>query len=348
MNKYFKLICFSFIIISCGYGDDNESDNNNGNNSISLFSTKARVVGYLPYYRFSLNNQIEYCKLTHLNLAFANPQSDGTIIFPSSGNNSLSDIINRAKSQNNDIQIYISLAGGALTEEVANTWKKYLVSSVDRNILIDKIIEFVLDNNLDGVDVDLEWEAVTVGYNDFVISLKQKLNIHSKGLTAAFPSETKYSLVSLDALNAFDFINIMAYDYTGPWNPSSPGQHSSYNHAQSGLNFWKNNVGVSGQKLTLGVPFYGYDFVNSSNANSFTYGSMVELNNSNSEIDNLGNKYFNGRPTITRKVKLAAQNLSGIMIWELGQDSFTDYSLLKTIHKTYYDLGVKTTGLCTN
>ena len=115
MNKYFKLICFSFIIISCGYGDDNESDNNNGNNSISLFSTKARVVGYLPYYRFSLNNQIEYCKLTHLNLAFANPQSDGTIIFPSSGNNSLSDIINRAKSQNNDIQIYISLAGGALS-----------------------------------------------------------------------------------------------------------------------------------------------------------------------------------------------------------------------------------------
>ena len=114
------------------------------------------------------------------------------------------------------------------------------------------------------------------------------------------------------------------------------------------LNFWKNNVGVSGHKLTLGVPFYGYDFVNSSNANSFTYGSMVELNNSNSEIDNLGNKYYNGRPTITRKVRLAAQNLSGIMIWELGQDSFTDYSLLKTIHKTYHDLGVKTTGLCTN
>ena len=348
MNKYFKLICFSFIIISCGYGDDNESDNNNGNNSISLFSTKARVVGYLPYYRFSLNNQIEYCKLTHLNLAFANPQSDGTIIFPSSGNNSLSDIINRAKSQNNNIQIYISLAGGALSEEVANTWKKYLVSSVDRNILIDKIIEFVLDNNLDGVDVDLEWEAVTVGYNDFIISLKQKLNIHSKGLTAAFPSETKYSLVSLDALNAFDFVNIMAYDYTGPWNASSPGQHSSLNHSKRGLNYWKDNIGLAPEKLTLGVPFYGWDFQNSNTVKAFTYGSMVETNYNYADLDNVGNMFYNGRPTIINKVQLAAQNISGIMIWELGQDSFTDYSLLQTIHKSYTDFGVETTNLCGN
>ncbi|GIR10647.1 MAG: hypothetical protein CM15mP22_0670 [Gammaproteobacteria bacterium] len=48
------------------------------------------------------------------------------------------------------------------------------------------------------------------------------------------------------------------------------------------------------------------------------------------------------------KFELAAQKLSGIMIWELGQDSFTEYSLLETIHKTYTDLGVKTTELCGN
>ena len=45
-------------------------------------------------------------------------------------------------------------------------------------------------------------------------------------------------------------------------------------------------------------------------------------------------KYYNGRPTIANKVELAVQKLSGIMIWELGQDSFTEYSLLETIHKT--------------
>ena len=36
------------------------------------------------------------------------------------------------------------------------------------------------------------------------------------------------------------------------------------------------------------------------------------------------------------------------MIWELGQDSFTEYSLLETIHKKYTDLGVETTNLCGN
>ena len=34
----------------------------------------------------------------------------------------------------------------------------------------------------------------------------------------------------------------------------------------------KNTIGVSGEKLTLGVPFYGYDFQNSTTVKSFTYG----------------------------------------------------------------------------
>ena len=139
----------------------------------------------------------------------------------------------------------------------------------------------------------------------------------------------------------------MVYDYTGPWNPS-PGQHSSYNHAKRGINFWKNTVGINPSKLTLGVPFYGYDFQNSTTVKSFTYGSMVDSDVSNSEKDNVGNKYYNGRPTIANKVKLASQNLSGIMIWRLGADSFSEYSLLETIHKTYTDLGVKTSSLCGN
>ena len=196
--------------------------------------------------------------------------------------------------------------------------------------------------------MDLEWSHVTQGYSDFVIELKKELSIHGKGMTAAFPSETKFSQISDQALAVFDFINIMVYDYTGSWNPSQPGQHSSYNHAERGINYWKNIVGIAGEKLTLGVPFYGYNFLNSTTVESFTYGSMVASNTSNSERDQVGNKYYNGRPTIANKVKLAAQNLSGIMIWELGQDSFTEYSLLQTIHKTYTDLGVKTTELCGN
>ena len=342
---YFIIICQLFF--SCSNNDDDDiiDDPNN----IILFSDQARVVGYFPTWRFTLTDKVDFCKLTHVNIAFGNPMVDGTIQLsnPSAISN-LEQVISTAKLQNSNIQFYISLAGGVLSDQVANTWKTFLASSQDRPKLIDKIIEFVLENNLDGVDVDLEWSHVTQGYSDFVIELKEELSIHGKGMTAAFPSETKFSQISDQALAVFDFINIMVYDYTGSWNPSEPGQHSSYNHAERGINYWKNIVGIAGEKLTLGVPFYGYNFLNSTTVESFTYGSMVASNTSNSERDQVGNKYYNGRPTIASKVKLAAQNLSGIMIWELGQDSFTEYSLLQTIHKTYTDLGVKTTELCGN
>lgn len=343
---YFIIVCQLFF--SCSNNDDDDNIIDDPNNII-LFSDQARVVGYFPTWRFTLTNKVDFCKLTHVNIAFGNPMVDGTIQLsnPSAISN-LEQIISTAKLQNSSIQFYISLAGGVLSDQVANTWKSFLANSQDRPKLIDKIIEFVLENKLDGVDVDLEWSHVTQGYSDFVIELKKELSIHGKGMTAAFPSETKFSQISDQALAVFDFINIMVYDYTGSWNPSEPGQHSSYNHAERGINYWKNIVGIAGEKLTLGVPFYGYNFLNSTTVESFTYGSMVASNTLNSERDQVGNKYYNGRPTIASKVKLAAQNLSGIMIWELGQDSFTEYSLLQTIHKTYTDLGVKTTELCGN
>lgn len=343
---YFIIVCQ--LLFSCSNNDDDDNIIDDPNNII-LFSDQARVVGYFPTWRFTLSDKVDFCKLTHVNIAFGNPMVDGTIQLsnPSAISN-LEQVIGTAKLQNSSIQFYISLAGGVLSDQVANTWKSFLANSQDRPKLIDKIIEFVLENKLDGVDVDLEWSHVAQGYSDFVIELKKELSIHGKGMTAAFPSETKFSQISDQALAVFDFINIMVYDYTGSWNPSEPGQHSSYNHAERGINYWKNIVGIAGEKLTLGVPFYGYNFLNSTTVESFTYGSMVASNTLNSERDQVGNKYYNGRPTIASKVKLAAQNLSGIMIWELGQDSFTEYSLLQTIHKTYTDLGVKTTELCGN
>ena len=337
------LIIFSIIIalISCSKKDSVVEEINNNLNS-------AKVVGYLPWYRFSQNDKIEYCKITHLNIAFANPESDGTIHLPNNSSGiTLEDIISTAKSKNNKIKIYISLAGGSIQSPLLERWKNFLASSQERSVIVNKIISFVIDNNLDGVDVDLEWDAVTVGYSDFVIELKSALKSKGKGMTAAFPGETRFSNISDEALQTFDFINIMAYDYTGPWNPSKPGQHSSYQNAESSVNFWK-NIGVSGDKLTLGVPFYGYDFSNSSNVTAFTFGEMVSTNNSYSEIDNVGMKYYNGRQTIKSKVKLASEQVSGIMIWELGQDSFNEYSLLKTIQKEYGILGFKTTSLCGN
>ena len=332
MFKRLLFLCI-VILVSCSKDDSFEEE-------IMTVDKSARVVGYLPSYRFDSNEKIDYCKLTHLNLAFANPGSNGKLII-----NDFSGVVVRARNENNNIKIYISIGGGYLTDEQASIWSNSIDIKDNRPIIINEIVSFVVDNSLDGVDVDLEWQYVTSGYSNFVIELKSALSAKGKGMTAALPGTTKFDNITQEALQTFDFINIMAYDFTGPWNPTASGQHSSYNNAVESINFWK-NTGVSQSKLTLGVPFYGYDFSNSSNVTSFTFGQMVSTNNSYSEIDNVDMKFYNGRPTIKSKVKLASEQVSGIMIWELGQDSFSDYSLLKTIHKEYNNLGFKTSGLC--
>jgi chitinase len=315
--------------------------------TIAVFSTglaqSARVVGYLPGYRFYTSNQIEYCKLTHLNLCFANPDHDGNIVFQD-----ISAVMADAREDNPGILICVSFGGAGLSVQQAADWSLLIDTAANRPAFISKIVNYILENDLDGADIDLEWDDVTSGYSDFIVELNTELKAQGKLLTAALPNQTLYGNVNRSALDALDFINIMAYDARGPWNPASPGQHSSYSFAVNGISFWKNTVGIAGPGLTLGVPFYGYDFVDASTVNDFTYASMVQADTTNAELDQVGTAYYNGRPTIRSKVDLANEQVSGIMIWELGQDAFDQYSLLSVIHEEYTTLGVFTTGLCGN
>ena len=82
MKHKLLLIIFFSLLISCSTDDDDYGNNDRDDSNINLFSNKARVVGYFPYYRFSLNNLIEYCKVTHFNIAFATHVDDGTIVLP--------------------------------------------------------------------------------------------------------------------------------------------------------------------------------------------------------------------------------------------------------------------------
>jgi len=311
--------------------------------SITNYAQNSRVIGYLPTYRFATSSQIDYCKLTHLSICFANPDNAGNIVMPA-----INSVVNDALSGNPNIKILISFAGGLLSTQQTNDWSDLIDIPANRPGFIANIVNYVIANNLDGVDIDLEWSHVTGGYSDFIVELNTALDVHDKMLTVAFPNQTLFSNVNVAALNAFDFINIMSYDATGPWNPSSPGQHSSYANASNGLDFWKNTVGVAGEKLNLGVPFYGYNFESSTTVNAVTYAQMVATNINNADLDNVGNAYYNGRPTIEAKVNLANNEVGGIMIWELGQDSFDQYSLLTTIHEKYTSLGTTTTSLCGN
>ena len=168
MFKRLLFLCI-VVLVFCSKDDSFEEE------IIVNPNASANVVGYLHQYKFDFNNNIDYCKLTHLNLAFANPGADGKLII-----DDFNDIIVKAKSDNSKIKIYISIGGGYLTDAQASIWSNSIDVKDNRPALINEIVSFVVDNNLDGVDVDLEWQYVTSGYSPFVIELKTALSAKGK------------------------------------------------------------------------------------------------------------------------------------------------------------------------
>jgi chitinase len=290
-----------------------------------FYAQPPKVVGYLPYYRFSLADEIAFEKLTHLCLAFANPDMQGNL---SIGGEDITPIV--AAGHQAGAEVFISVGGGAIPAAATANWKE-LTKPQNRSAFIGKIVAFVNDYDLEGVDMDLEWGNVDENYSGFNLELRDSLVACGKQLTAALPGTYRYPQVSDEVLFSFDFINVMAYDLTGPWDPGNPGQHSPYSFAEASISYWKAQ-GLPGESLTLGLPFYGYDFTNAANVVSFTYGSMVAEDPSYAQLDQVGQRYYNGIPTIEAKTVLAKQAAAGVCIWELGQDAFNGYSLLQAIH----------------
>ncbi|HMQ46860.1 MAG TPA: glycosyl hydrolase family 18 protein [Saprospiraceae bacterium] len=296
--------------------------------------TQPRIVGYLSHQRFDLIHYIDVSKLTHLCLAFANPDAKGNLNLEGED---MTPVVQLAHEHG--VKVLVSLAGGALTPEWESAWTAHLQPR-HRAAFIHKMMNYLRVNNLDGVDVDLEWKYVDKNYSGFVLQLRDSLNQHGKLMTAALPAVHRYKNMSDAAMKAFDFINIMAYDLTGPWMSNKPGPHSSYSFAKTAVQYWKKQ-GVSGDRLSLGVPFYGWNFNDRSNVHSMAFGELVTLNVAYAHIDQVGEVYYNGINTIIAKTELAMEEVGGVMIWELGKDAFNEYSLLNTIYETIYGKEVK-------
>lgn len=292
-----------------------------------LSAQNFKVVGYLPSYRFGVIDQIEFDKLTHLNIAFFNPDMEGNLNLPAGDFLPVLE-----KAQQGNLEVFISLAGGYLQADWEKAWN-HLMRPENRSAFIHKIVQFSLTHQFHGVDVDLEWQYVNDLYSPFVLELGDSLRANGLQMTAASPGTYRYPQISSAALAAFDWVNMMVYDLTGPWAPNNPGPHSPIYFAEQAISYWQNQ-GVPASQLTLGVPFYGYDFTDRNNIRAYTYSTILNRNLENAYRDQDGQIYYNGIPTIQIKTQMAMEQVSGIMIWEIGQDRFDHLSLLKTIDAT--------------
>ena len=300
-----------------------------------------KIVGYFPA-RYSLAQDYDAGTpyLTHLLLWFYNPDEEYNFYCDEAQEHEVMQLIKKAKRDN--CKVFLSIAGGAVHagSEYADRYR-YLVSPENHDFFAQKLVELAKHYNADGIDLDLEGSMILPGFSEFIVLAKEKLSQNKIELSGAFNIYGGKKLTD-EAVHAFDFINIMAYNESGLFEKKLRN-HSSYFHAQKHLNYWTDTRKVAAEKVILGVPFYGwynefdlagellekrsisFSYVNKHFHNLSEKDNLVEIETDTRRIVFT----FNGVDLIAQKTQLS-KNYGGIMIWHIAQDS-DDLKLLRTV-----------------
>lgn len=285
--------------------------------------SKLRVVGYLPDWSYYSYNDLDFAALSHLNIAFCNPDNQGNL---SCGipNVEFEKIVNKAHSEN--VKVFAALGGGGGCDgylQLLDTPEKM----TDFN---NKIIQFCETHGLDGIDLDIELSSdhkIWNYYGDWVVSLRALCDERGYELSTATAQWVAVKVTS-ETYGYFDFVNVMAYD-----NDSDKTSHSSYAFAEESLTWFNIQRNIDVEKLVLGVPFYGrgYNSNGSLNWNSYeSFASLIASDPANYDNNVYNGVAYNGASLIREKCTLA-KNYGGIMIWEITLDATGEYSLLEVI-----------------
>jgi chitinase len=290
-----------------------------------------RIVGYYSMRSAMTDSRRPPFKyLTHINLYFLNPDSLGNFTRDFSA---LGPFVSKAHQKN--VKVMFSIGGGS-----EHPYYHRLLQDENRANFVTALVGQVMQYNIDGIDVDLEGNDIDNNYEAFVSELAAALKAKEKLITSAIAVYYKDQL-SDRAIENYDFVNIMCYDRTGPWRPDKPGPHSTYADAEDDLTYFGTDRNIAKDKMTLGVPFYGYGFGADPSARvaTMSYSQIVKEFHGSQTADEWKMPdgkimYYNGIPTIKQKTALAMQKASGIMIWQIGGDAKGSKSLLKTIYLT--------------
>jgi len=314
------LLCLPVILFSCAARKITPQPA-----PVVLYKAPAnfRVVGYLLSGQIANGHasSFDVSRVNYLNVFFNRPGFDGKFRDVPH----LDSIV--AAAHNNHTRVLATI-GNAIDMD--------MITDSCRGGWIDSLVSSVIALHLDGVDVDLEGEGghINKDYEGFVNALSVALKAKGLLLTAAIAT-WESQLLSDKALACFDFLNIMTYDNTGPWNIKERGPHSPYSMAVADLDFWTNKRHIAKEKLDLGLPFYGYGF-EPTKVREFNYRNLVKQYPGAEQADSLVLKpdtilYYNGIATIKKKTAFALQNAGGVMIWELLGDADAEKSLLNAV-----------------
>lgn len=300
--------------------------------TVPTYSTAAdseaphRIVGYLPDWNYRPFSKLDLGQLTHINIAFCNPDENG-MIHCDIPEGELKSIISKAHSH--DVKVFAALGGGG----GCDGYLQHLDTPEERAAFNSNIMDYCASYDFDGIDLDIELGSsnkIWNYYGDWCTELRalcDERDMEMSTATAQWVAEK----VTPETFAQFDFVNVMAYD-----NDEDAHSHASYEYAVKCLDYFSKKKKIPSKKLVLGVPFYGRGYTSDGELDWNSYMSFADIVSKGDEYynaDEYNGIAYNGADTIAKKAELA-KGYGGIMIWELTQDAKGEQSLLKVINDT--------------
>ncbi|MFI3201213.1 MAG: glycosyl hydrolase family 18 protein [Eubacteriales bacterium] len=292
-----------------------------------------KVVAYYPSWKIAGLEKLDFSVITHVIYSFAIPTSEGDLL-PLENPELARFIIEDAHRNQRKVLLAV---GGWSYEEIPLEATFMEATNAPEKItkLGDAIVAMCNEYGFDGVDMD--WEHPRLDgvsaqrYEALMVYLSEELQKHDKLLTSAVISGvTAQGQIYYDAaahtdkvLEVVDWIHVMAYD------GGDGMSHSAYEFTLDCGIYWNQTRGLESKKVVLGVPFYArpswatYEEILETDPLAYSYDV--------SKYQGM-DAYYNGVDTIIKKTEYAIEELGGIMIWEITQDTMIqEYSLLQAI-----------------
>ncbi|MEK7595524.1 MAG: glycosyl hydrolase family 18 protein [Patescibacteria group bacterium] len=348
-------------------------------NLLSTTKPIKTVYGYLPYWMLQNADYIDYAKLT--DIAYFGLILDGKGNFKQyigaegepgfakwKSNNTLDKVIRLAKVHN--VRVALTVISQNDTDIDTFLTCRACWDNALANISQELLFKGITDISIDFEHVEQTNDIISQHYTDFVDFLNTGLDAKfgdSKVVVAAFADSFIRNRITkpTELARVSDGIFIMAYDFhqttsdnAGPVAPIYNIDNKAYDVKKALTDFKKN---TSSNKLILGVPYYGYNFlVEGPDPNSkrlpgndvlgYSVSQVYSLIKDNPKIplsqsvwdESSKTPYviyksadtgmtrvlhYENQESLREKYKLVInENLAGIGIWALGYDGeYKDY-----------------------